>query len=160
MEISFSNFSISAAATAPTNNEPTNTPTPPRQNGSLIRPERIRIDAQHPQYHTRKKLTNEDYYRPAGERSTLARRSVIRRGLLRREDEDDEKHQQSNDQTENIKDAADKIASSFSIWTAFCYTVTCCCPPPILKAMGKLHQYTNYACINSICFFFVCRQKR
>lgn len=125
MEISFSNLSISTSA----NNNHGESSTTPRRTGSLVRPERSRIDAQHPQYHTRKKLNTEDYYRPAGDRSAPARRSVIRRGLLGREEEDDRQP--------IIEYSTNTASNTCDLWKLFCYTVTCCCPPPILKAMGK-----------------------
>jgi chitin synthase len=160
MEISFSNFSITASAMVPSNNryngDETLDPPPPRRTGSLIRPERIRIDAQHPQYHTRKRLANEDFYRPAGDRSAPARRSVIRRGLLGR-DEDDEKHQQSSNHLAYMESPSNTVANSFDIWKTFCYVVTCCCPSPILKAMGKLQYITLGYLINLSITCFFCR---
>jgi chitin synthase len=153
MEISFSHHSI---AELPDTVLPR---PPPRRNGSLIRPERLRIDPQHPQYHTRKRLTNEDYYRPAGDRSGPTRRSVLRRGLLRREEEDDEKQEQSTDQLIVIEDPAN-TASRFDIWKTFCYFVTCCCPPPILKAMGKNNAQGYYLDNILINYTYIYRQKR
>lgn len=141
MEISFSNLSI--AASAKDRHGQTSESTP-RRTGSMVRPERIRIDSQHPQYHTRKRLNNEDYYRPAGERSAPARRSVIRRGLLGREEEEDRQQQQIE-----IEDSTNTASNTWDIWKIFCYTVTCCCPPPILKAMGNIYR-------KSLLFFLVC----
>lgn len=131
MEISFSNLSLAASAAAPNYGESSDPNSLPRRTGSLVRPERSRIDSQHPQYHTRKRvLNNEDYYTPAGDRSAPARRSVIRRGLLGVED-DDRQHQS------NIEYTTNTASNSCDIWKTFCYLVTCCCPSPILKAMGK-----------------------
>lgn len=133
MEISFSNLSLASAA-ASNNGDSSDPNRLPRRTGSLVRPERNRIDSQHPQYHTRKRvLDNEDYYTPAGDRSAPARRSVIRRGLLGVED-DDRQHQA------NIEYTTNKKSNSCDTWKMFCYLVTCCCPPPILKAMGNYHR--------------------
>lgn len=138
MDISFSNLSLSTSFQQLNEERTQNTSS--KHTTSLIRPERSRIDPQHPQYHTRRLvLENEtnNQYKSAGDRSHPTRRSVLRRGLLRREEdeEEEEKRQPSNQQ--DIKNSSNSYSSSFDIWTAFCYFVTCCCPSPVLKTMGN-----------------------
>jgi chitin synthase len=144
MDISFSDQSISTSFHQL--NEDRSQNALPKHTTSLIRPERSRIDPQHPQYHTRRRvLENEtNQYRSAGDRSHPTRRSALRRGLLRREEdeEEDEKRLSSNQLGTEYPPNASGI--SFDMWTAFCYLVTCCCPSPILKAMGKRHIYRSF----------------
>lgn len=151
MEISFSNHSLAASFSLPSqedilensnsNSNNNRNSNQPKRTASLIRPERLRIDHQHPQYHTsRKRLTNnEDFYRQAGDRSAPARRSVIRRGLLGREG--DERQQYLSEENRlNIDNPTnnEQEPKSFDFWKAFCYLVTCCCPSPILKSLGTI----------------------
>lgn len=143
MEISFSSNSIAASFSLPNHHEDlitdnNNRNNPPRRKTSLIRPERLRINQQHPQYHTsRKRLThNEDFYRQAGDRSAPARRSIIRRGLLGREQDDDDERVELAKKEFDGEQSSQKGSDSFDLWKAFCYFVTCCCPSPVLKSMG------------------------
>ncbi|CAO3638873.1 unnamed protein product [Mucor hiemalis] len=151
MEISFSNNSLAASFSLPNHHEDLTTDNNDRNNlpqrkTSLIRPERLRINHQHPQYHTsRKRLTNnEDFYRQAGDRSAPARRSVIRRGLLGREEDDNERPEPTNKELD-AEQLSQKGSNSLDLWTAFCYFVTCCCPSPVLKSMGKKDKSAQMA---------------
>jgi len=147
MEISFSNLSIATSFqdTRPDNTTPSQNL--PKRTTSLIRPERSRIDPQHPQYHTRRRVIENEtnnYYRSAGDRSHPARRSVIRRGLLAREDEEEKGHSSSH--SLGIEYTTNVSSNTFDLWKTFCYFVTCCCPPPVLKAMGKI-SFCLHLCI-------------
>ncbi|CAO0790831.1 unnamed protein product [Mucor circinelloides] len=146
MEISFSNLSIATSFqdTRPDNTTPSQNL--PKRTTSLIRPERSRIDPQHPQYHTRRRVIENEtnnYYRSAGDRSHPARRSVIRRGLLAREDEEEKGHSSSH--SLGIEYTTNVSSNTFDLWKTFCYFVTCCCPPPVLKAMGKKDKSAQMA---------------
>lgn len=138
MEISFSNLSIATSFQDIRHDDTAPSQSLPKRTTSLVRPERSRIDPQHPQYHTRRRVIENEtshYYRSAGDRLHPARRSVIRRGLLAREDEEEKGH--SNSDSLGIEYTTSMSSSTFDVWKTFCYFVTCCCPPPVLKAMGR-----------------------
>lgn len=131
MEISFSNLSLAAYQQEEEQTRHLSN-SPPQRRTSLVRPERSRVDPQHPQYHTRKRVIDDNPHRSAGDRAHPTRRSVLRRGLLGRDDDD----KQSNDHSK-IEYTTDPPKNSFDLWKAYCYLVTCCCPPPALRALGK-----------------------
>ncbi|KAI8984115.1 chitin synthase-domain-containing protein [Mycotypha africana] len=142
----------------------------PKRTTSLVRPERSRIDPQHPQYHTRRRIMLEDdehnnHYRDTQFNTTS--RSVIRRGLLGREEDFDyldEKFQDNNMKptaaygatgnatkvtttTSSVVDYVieDQPSKTCSVWITICYLLTCCCPPPLLRAIGRKDKNAQMA---------------
>ncbi|KAI9322811.1 chitin synthase-domain-containing protein [Dichotomocladium elegans] len=133
----------------------------PRRQTSLIRPERERIDSTHRQYHTRIRAAamNENHLEQHQQHnipiihptSTLSRtvptrRSVLRRDLLMTT------ATVSNEKTAHVE-ATHTMVDTFNdkpgrfpdLWKAYCYTITCCFPPFLLKLFGKKDKAAQYA---------------
>ena len=177
----------------------------PRRQGSLVRPERERVNPGHRHYHTRLHAAamesehQQQYIRQPTHNSTITttstttaetvahshthqyrnnnhvvleqpsatldrssptRRSVLRRNLISKEHdarhsvekaqdlENHHPHHHRQGHISNIHDTPTKTRFP-DIWKAYCYTITCCFPPFLLKAFGKVFYYLL---IYNICF--------
>lgn len=123
MDFSFKDISISTNFSVQHN-------TTRNRISSLTRPERSRFDENHPQYHTQR-LTSDNDLRSSEDH----RRSMLRKGFL----EDEERVIIEPVVTEKVPQ------KKWNTWQLFCYLVTCCCPPPVLKIMGKKDKNAQMA---------------
>ncbi|KAI8368346.1 chitin synthase-domain-containing protein [Choanephora cucurbitarum] len=108
-----------------------------KRSTSMVRPERSRINPDHPQYHTRRKISEKENDRQKAALLTIinpTRRSVIRRGIMTRENSDEPK-------------AEDLLSpkKSLDLWKGFCFLVTCCCPSTLLQTLGKKDRNAQMA---------------
>lgn len=95
---------------------------------------------------------------PTLDRFHSTRRSILRRSILARDDNEktDDKQRQSIEieGTQRIKvstDGSTVITKGHfpDLWKTFCYVITCCCPPFALRVLGELvkRERCGYACV-------------
>jgi chitin synthase len=119
---------------------------PVKRGKSLVRPERERIDPNHRQYHYRQAASQApvDTVEPSKTGNlprTLSRKGTtksvtVRRGksVLRREEKGGDEGDFACEQVERKKTWRDKLPGP---WMTYCYLLTCCVPPQILRCAGK-----------------------
>ncbi|KAF9113168.1 Chitin synthase, class 3 [Mortierella sp. AM989] len=142
------------AASAPLSADatPTRKPTNFKRQKSLVRPERERVDRNHPQYHYRNATQNLDGSNIRVQASTtgadpLGRTGVVRRGksVLGREPEKAGQPRlkakaAADDKRKpfvNIKGLKNESREWPSKWIIYYNAITCCFPAALLKSCGK-----------------------
>jgi chitin synthase len=119
---------------------------PVKRGKSLVRPERERIDPNHRQYHYRQAASQApvDTVQPSRTGNlprTLSRKGTtksvtVRRGksVLGREEKGGDDEEFAYEHTERKKTWRDKLPGP---WMTYCYLLTCCVPPLLLRCAGK-----------------------
>ncbi|CAO3584156.1 unnamed protein product [Absidia cylindrospora] len=106
---------------------PQTSSSPPRRQASLIRPERQRIGTHHPQYHSSLRVT----------KISREETHVERNGIVQRDYDSDA-------YTMNMPDSLEITQSkSINLWKVYCYMLTCCLPPFVLRLCFGVPKTSN-----------------
>ncbi|KAI9477875.1 MAG: chitin synthase [Benjaminiella poitrasii] len=135
----------------------------PKRTSALVRLERSRFDSNHPQYHTHRRIYNQQQNQQQQTEYQHPRRSVLQRGLrsssqelqelqyqrqLEQQQQQQYYHNQQQQQLQQQQQQLqqnDSTRPKLNCWTAFCYLITACCPPLLLRLIGKRDRHAQMA---------------